>query len=554
MAALGTPVAYYSDESTGTFADGDPVVTLGDRLGTSPTMTQASSTFQPTWVEGQRAYLFNNDEFSSGDAAFQVLHKGGFCVAWRYRNNGGSSRGVFGNSRVTSAPGIGIYRQPTQIHMLCHTGSSRIRTVIANVDTRQGMHHWCVVTGDENDVQVWFDGVLVKTVSGLVTLPTADGPDYTIGRLQSAFPSNDHIGAMMVWSSRITDQADIDAVGEELFATRTRGLNQVFQRSSGGTGTIRMRGNYRPETFPGGLEARYDGGSWTAVTTSPDGTWTWTLTGVATGQGLFEVRDTATGVTYEPLTQTVGVGDVIAIYGQSNALGQAQSSDTVGGLTWSTADGRRVLSGTLATIHNPYTTTAVPTRWNITSLSSWPSLIEDYTADTGVPVMVIVSGQGATRIERFTPTSSFVATNDPSTTLYDQMVSLVLESQGLDSRTTEDVCRCVCFVQGESDSNAGVTTAAYESDLNEIVNGIAADLGCQTGVPIMAQIGLGSASEQQQIRDAQINVRASNANAFEGPDDSGLTLTGDGVHYFTTSERDGYGVRWSDAIQAGTTL
>ena len=93
----------------------------------------------------------------------------------------------------------------------------------------------------------------------------------------------------------------------------------VTQRSRATQGSLTITGSFTGQ--PTGLEARFNGGAWAMIGVSPaGGTFVGTLANQPVGQGALEVRF-ANGPSVSASISMVGIGDVIAIWGQSNASG-----------------------------------------------------------------------------------------------------------------------------------------------------------------------------------------------------------------------------------------
>jgi len=103
-------------------------------------------------------------------------------------------------------------------------------------------------------------------------------------------------------------------------------------------------------------------------------------------------------------------------------------------------------------------------------------------------------------------------------------------------RAADAGCRYAVYWQGEQDATVGTSTATYESSLNTLINDFYADTGLKTVVYQINYAGGAycTLANYNAIVAAQLNVGATNSNAYVGPNMNGL-WTGN-VHYQTSAD------------------
>lgn len=172
---------------------------------------------------------------------------------------------------------------------------------------------------------------------------------------------------------------------------------QVFQRNESGVGTITIRGRVENFPLPYNIEAQWDG-EWVGVATSTTQDFQGWLPDAAAGQHTLEVRltespDTVTTVDY------VGIGDVFALGGQSNAVGQGRSNQIYSNATLKA--GLYTLGGVWKELKDPVSVGAGADplyEVNPATGSMWPLVATDLLAARNVPIAFIPcasNGQGA---------------------------------------------------------------------------------------------------------------------------------------------------------------
>jgi hypothetical protein len=334
--------------------------------------------------------------------------------------------------------------------------------------------------------------------------------------------------------------AEIKAIRLEL----TTPDKTVFQTDSNNAdrATIRARGIW---TGSGAPEVQYAGGGWQTTTVS-GGTFSYDFTDVERGEGTLEVRALGGALTD---SNTVGAGDNIGVYSQSNGLGSADNVQSYVGAI-------------LGAFRNP--SDAVPVDPLGTSDKSWhPNFLTHYTDATGRRVNLHIEGRGSTPGFAFEEGAAPYA--GAETSLWDRFYRLIVSSQMLDPDTYDPavdgpVCLCVFYWQGETDTNIGTSTVSYEATLRSIASSTDTKLDAPLLVPVLQILDPSYATTQRQadIRTAQRNVRGDNApgvaghlNVLPGPDWSGTSFdTSNGVHIANDANQAARAAEISVSVQA----
>jgi hypothetical protein len=312
---------------------------------------------------------------------------------------------------------------------------------------------------------------------------------------------------------------------------------QVFQRS-GSTGTIAIRGSYTG--IPTAIEARWNGGGWTTIDAAPaNGMYSGSLTGQTGGQGTLEVRF----VNNPSVSQSVayvGVGDVFLIAGQSNASGRATNMQVYSGTSplallfgndyvWKEmVDPTDSIVGQIDAVSNVAPDGTVYG-------SMWPLLATPFLASQSVPLAFVPCAAGGTSITAWQPGA--VHTNQ--TTLYGSMVARGLLTG----------CKAVLWWQGETDSDAGMSQATYNSNLDTLANAINADLGVKLMPCKLQNYTSGTAPNRDAIRAAIVEAWGDNTNVLTGPDLSAIP-SDDIYHLMSNAHLASAAALWWSALQA----
>lgn len=302
-------------------------------------------------------------------------------------------------------------------------------------------------------------------------------------------------------------------------------------------GTLKLTGVYD-------IEASFNGGAYADIAAGVNGpaAFTGTLLAQAQGQGTLTVRVKGTGYTAD--VPNVGVGEIFAIGGQSNASGRGTNNQSYSHATlkaglygnnyaWEhltdpTDSGERGQPDTIS-----YDNTAAG--------SVWPLVATLIMANQNVPVAFVPCAMSGTSITQWAAGADHLN----RATLYGSMNY---------RRTKVGAYRCVLFWQGEKDAFDGMTQANYNTNLDTFANAWAADATTKI-MPCKFQ-HCTSEGEYPPANQAAINAAigdawADNANVLTGPDLSGLDSDGgSGVHITTSAGLAAAANLWWLAIKA----
>lgn len=316
---------------------------------------------------------------------------------------------------------------------------------------------------------------------------------------------------------------------------------QVIQRS-GGTADIVVAGTYGGGS-PAAVEARFNGGSWATIDAAPaDGAFGGTLANQPAGQGLLEVRFTNDALSVGSV-EHVGIGDVFAVFGQSNAVGQGQNNQVYSHATlraglfgndylWhELTDPTDIGTNFVDAVADDYTATG----GLVTPAGSvWPLLATLLLAGQNVPVAFVPCGLSGAGIASFLPGSPVTNTE----TLFGSMLTRCLSVGGV---------KCVLWHQGESDT--GYSSDYYNTRLDTIANQIGTSLGVGL-MPCKLQDLSGIGRDETNVNVAIATAWSDNANVLTGPDFSDITPGVDGLHWKTDQELQTAADRWYAALVA----
>ncbi len=318
----------------------------------------------------------------------------------------------------------------------------------------------------------------------------------------------------------------------------------LVQRDTDKTGVITVKGK-----IPGGqraekVEARFNGGEWQEVKTLAAGTaFAGGITG-QTGQGALEVR-TVGGAESQGRVETVGVGDLFLIAGQSNADGRGAAMVEMNpenpyiGVKYN--QGKWSKGGDPSSNEGP-------------TASPWPIVLNSLIPDHKIPVGYITAAMGSTVARQWRRVEGATAKNAwGEGGMFARAVEIVTTATGGTMKI-----KAVLYHQGENDMthhnklNVKGDYAAYKEHLTAVVS----DLWDAFHAPVLVgQItNLASADskrkENDNIRRAQQEIWSEHAHAVQGAITYDIMPT-DGVHYKTADNMRVYAGRWTAAIQRG---
>lgn len=313
---------------------------------------------------------------------------------------------------------------------------------------------------------------------------------------------------------------------------------QVIQRT-GTTADISIAGIVT--TGSHSVEARFNGGNWATVATDVRGPFSATLTNQSQGQGTLELRyvDAPTQSSY---VESIGIGDVFLIAGQSNAMGPSPNLQTnafgthylfAKNYTWiaSTVDPTDTsgLGGVVDSVGD--------NGLNNARGSVWPLVAGRFaTNNLGFPIAFVPCARDGSSSAQWQPSGS--ATNR----------STLLGSAIWRGKYAVGGFRAVLWWQGETDAVQAQSTAYYYTNLTNITATVKANAGAS-----MMSAKLQHYDGLAQIWQDQINAAIGQAwsqdtNSVTGPDLTGLT-TDNGFHFFSSALLDQAAALWWAAIK-----
>lgn len=262
--------------------------------------------------------------------------------------------------------------------------------------------------------------------------------------------------------------------------------HQTFQRTSETQGPVRVR--CYVDGPPGiAIEARWNGGSWQSMgSTNTSGLVSSSMT-VGVGEGSVDVRMVGIGspVSIEP----VSVGEVFALWGQSNSSGRLTNNQT------------RTLTPAPKLFGNDYRwkTLADPTDSNsgqIDSISSdsdtemgsiWPLVADLWLASTSCPIAFVPCSKGATGFGTSQPTWVPAANRFDRATLFGSAMNRIRAVGGV---------RAILWWQGEGGFD-DTTGNSYITPWLTMANAVQAEFPGLKIMPAKIQQCVGVANQRQ---------------------------------------------------------
>jgi hypothetical protein len=407
-------------------------------------------------------------------------------------------------------------------------GSSWLDTDSA-IPTGQWVH--IVATNDGTNTRMYVDDTLVKTSAHSNPAAGTDNK-YIAARDGSLNRLTGSLADIRVYDNAIS-ASDVttwyqEAAGDSVNITSLT-ANEIFQQSSD-TASITVAGTYTGSVTA--IEARFDGGTWTEIDSSPTGgTYSGTLA-ASVGTGSVEVRfSNDTGVTNS--ISPIHVGDIFLVSGQSNGEGRLGSNQSFSGGDY----GSVVFDQDDTT----WRTMADPTDPNSTG-SQWPLVATLIAAGANRPTGFITTADGSTGLVDSDWDS------DGSGATYNTAVSRVttIDPNGIAANLWD---------QGESDSQSGISESAYRTHFDALVAGLQTDTSL-TFKTISTLVGTHTASSPPSrldaIRAAQKSAWENNSDVLAGP----VSYQRAGTHW--TGDTEGAtlaGLWWlaiEDALYGGT--
>lgn len=344
----------------------------------------------------------------------------------------------------------------------------------------------------------------------------------------------------LFWVSQASVSATVSGVDQRI-ATGSLTVTspvayRVFQRDPmTNVADIHIEGTYTGE--PASIEASWNGGAYQVITISPSqGIYAGTLAGQPAGQGSLMVRfagrpDTAVAV------DTVGIGDIFIVAGQSNAVGHAktlQQYESTGGITatlFGNDDMWKELTDPYDSAYNQVDSASAD---RSPGGSFVPRVASAIVAQERVPVAFVPTARGGTVIEWW----------QPGTPLYESMKRRIAAVGG--------TVRAVLWFQGEGDAGRGTSYDTYTEHMDTMIHQLTTDF---PGTRIMVgQIGQARYSEKNlnAIRQAQSDLWGNNPHVLVGPTTKDIDLHdegGDGIHFSSDADMTEFANRWWQQLQ-----
>ncbi len=462
-------------------------------------------------------------------------------------NNGPLSAGPFTDSestlQTTGAYGIVAYTDTTDwTHVQTYTVASSSFTANPNVISTNGSGIVVTLTGTGT---TW-TGSPFSISSGpsgtsITAQNVASGTSATV-----TFTTGATAGTVVLSDGVTTTNITVSAGAVSIAAPV---IYQTFQRSGasaglGGTANVAVSGSYTGN--PANVEYSTNGGTtWTTGASGvTGGTYSFTITGLAAGQYTLSVRFSADhSVTAS--TTYVGVGDVVACYGQSNMSGRGTSNQS-----YVTATG---LKATLygndyawKDLVDPYDSSS----GQVDTVSSdgsaagsfLPLLASQWMAYTRCPVSFVPCALGGTSITGF---KSGGSGHDDRTTLYGSMHHRLLTGDGSGGVAV------VLWWQGETDAAADMSAATYLGHFQTLSADIFADLACEIMPCKLQQSPALTLLQTSRINTAIGNAWTGDTSTLTGPDLSDITAAApvgdDSYHIISSAGLQVVASRWWDA-------
>ncbi len=302
----------------------------------------------------------------------------------------------------------------------------------------------------------------------------------------------------------------------------------IVQRDSENKSNISISGSYTGN--PSTIEARFNGGDWSEIVSSPDGgSFEGNLTNQSVGQGILEVRFSNNNSIVDSVEQ-IGIGDLYAISGQSNAR-----------MTGYNLQNYNTSLGINATVYREDDAWKIandPIHSTSSDGSSWPLLANHLVENTGIPIGYISAAAGGSSILEWQRGDSY----------YDHLVDQIDEATGGTRRI-----KAVIWFQGERDArtDAGCygNYDCFKNNLSQFTDDLISDLNADA--VIVGQIDHqpnGNRTTNDNIRKAQQELWDENSNVKYGPVTYDIGLLPDNLHFKTDEQLQEFADRWWAAL------
>jgi hypothetical protein len=318
------------------------------------------------------------------------------------------------------------------------------------------------------------------------------------------------------------DTATVTLRNSDYYAVAEPSVYQVFQRDAAGEATIRIQGFYHGPPQP--IEAAWGAGDWQVIDPAPSDHFAGGLTKQPAGQAPLRVRiqgqpDSEFVVAY------VGVGDVFAVWGQSNGSGRGVNNQSYShptlkaalfGNDWQWSDLKD------PTDRNTGQVDLVSSDVDHGMGSVWPLVATRLMAELNIPVAFVPCTKGAAGFPAWSPVAA-----DPldRATLFGSAVSRCLAVGGV---------KAVLWWNGEGGFD-DVTGNVYVTPFKQMSAQLAVHLPGVNIVPCKLQYCVGISDTRQhngwhaiqRIWDEDPNATSGPTLADDPPPPEGNLLTED---------------------------
>lgn len=368
-----------------------------------------------------------------------------------------------------------------------------------------------------------------------------NGTDYTRSGLQYNFQRvnvSDDIGYLLFDSAGSSGGLDDITIDDYVPTNAVEILDptsyRLYQRNGSNYSNITISGRYSGS--PAAIEARWNGGAWTTISTSPTlGKFSGTLLNQAMGQADFECRVVG-DAGYTWTSNYVSIGDLFWCSGQSNMSGRLTNNQVYthatlkaclwkNNLTWAElSDPYDVSTGENDTLADPATGSYIPL------------LATLRMAYNNVPVAFVPVNLGGTSSLVWQPGTI----HTDRTTHYGSMVYRM--------NKLGNVGRLVIWHQGESDGQTAVPAATYVSRMSTIIDTLIADTGLRLmNCKLQTCSGIPDADELE-IRNGIQTLW--DTKSIKGPDFVAIDTAPDPFHPTTDAKGLLMAQGWEAAIEA----
>jgi hypothetical protein len=280
------------------------------------------------------------------------------------------------------------------------------------------------------------------------------------------------------------------------------------------------------------IDAKFNNGVWQTIANSPSGgSFSANLTNQSVGQGLLELRFKNDNMTNTSVMD-VGIGDVYAIAGQSNA--------EMRGINSQSYNSSLPFNATVYREDDAWLIANDPVDTGTNIGSCWPLLASHIVSGANIPIAFVSAARGGSSILEWQKGSLY----------YEVLTNQIYEA----TRGTNNI-KGIFFFQGETDisTTLGGTKgdySTYKSNLSKFAADLKSDI-CMDKL-IVGQVDIyygGNRTTNDNIRKAQQDAWDENENISYGPVTYDIGLLPDNVHFKTDAQLSELAKRYWAAIE-----